>query len=737
MSARSCMHCATPVGGASDFCCTGCEAAAQLLQGMGLEDWYGRREGPGPRVERGPVPLSGVPVEVVDGLAEVRLRLDGLRCASCVSLAEAVLAACPAVSEAHVSFASGHTRIRYDADAVDLSQVLEPVQRLGYRPAPLTTPRRADRGFLLRFGVSAFAAANVMLATAALYIGWFEAMEPHHERLFRWVALALSTPVAIWCAAPFHRGAWEGLKRLQLHMHLPISIAVVGMYAHGVVTTFRGGETWLDSLVMLVSLLLFGRLLEARGRSTVAEAATALAAEIPPRARVLRDGEILDVDARAVVPGEVLELAAGERLVADGVVLGGEGQMDLSLVTGESTPRPVEAGHAVRAGALLRSGGVRVEARRVGEDTLLGSTSRALAEAMDERPGEGAHELATLFTGATLGAAAMAWIGWGSIEPAVAVLVAACPCALVLARPLCLAAGLGVSARAGLLVKNGDVLEALGSVDRVWLDKTGTLTHGAPRVLEADDEVLRLASGLERSSVHPVARALVAETRARRIPLAEAERVLEHPGRGVHGSVDGHSVHIEGLEDGEVGVWIDRRLHRIRLQDRLREESRVAIDALRSMGVAVGILSGDAEGPARRVAEQLGITDVVCSATPLHKLDRVAHPGVCFVGDGLNDVAALHAAPVGLAMAEGAAASVLAADGVLLHDGVLPLVAGIRAGRRATAASIRARRRALVYNVLAVTAALAGWLDPLVAAIAMPLSSALVVATAASVNRTP
>ena len=734
MNARPCRHCGTPVGGPSAYCCSGCEGAAALLAGLGLEDWYDRREGPGPRASLPEVDLRGIAVEREGDEAIARLRLDGLRCASCVELVEAVLERRPEVREVHVSFATGHARVAFDPGR-ELSEVLEPVQRLGYRPVPLGTRREADRGLLLRLGFACFAAANVMLMSAALYVGWVEPLDPASEALFRWLILALSAPVALWAAQPFHAGAWAGLRARRLHMDLPISLAVLGMFAHGLLTTVQGGETWLDSLVMLVALLLIGRVLEQRGRRAVAEAAMALAAEAPGRARVLRGERIEEVDADELELGEVLELAAGERLAADGVVCGGSGAVDLALVTGESAPVRTAPGLRLPAGAVLQSGSLRLRITRLGADTLLAASSAALAKALDEPLRDASPRTATLFTAGTLLASALAWWLWGDLEPAVAVLVAACPCAFVLARPLCLGAGLGAAARRGLLLRDGQVLERLAEVHTIWLDKTGTLTHGEPRVLAADDEVLRLATGLERSSLHPVARALVGEAIGRGLPLAEAERVLEEPGRGVHGLVEGHALRIEGLEDGDVGVFVDGRRHRIRLADRCRASSREAVEGLRRRGLRVGLLSGDAEEPSRRVADALGIVDVIHGARPLEKLDRVATGGVCFVGDGLNDAPALAAAEVGLAMSSGAAPSVLSADGVLVEAGVRPLLAGVDAARAATGALRRARRRAVVYNLLAVGAALSGLLDPLVAALAMPLSSALVLASAASVER--
>ena len=725
----ACRHCETPISGASPYCCTGCEAAAQLIEGMGLDRWYAQREKGAPRPDQPRVGgLDALVERDEDGTARVRLRMDGLRCASCVWLVERVLQADEGVVDAHVSFATGNASLTLAPD-VRLSQVLAPVQDLGYRPAPLGVEPARDDGLLLRLGVSAFGAVNVMLLSATLYIGWVEPIAVEYTQLFRWAALALAAPVAIWAAEPFHRAALAGLRRGVLHLDLPVSIAVLALLGHGAWATVQGHDTYLDSVVMLVALLLAGRVVERHGRRKVAEAAISLAAEAPGEARVARDGGLHLVPVEEVRVGDVLELASGERLAADGVVRGGQGAVDVALVTGESEPQPVVPGSELPAGAVLVRGGLRVEALRVGSETQLGRTARALAEAADTPIRDRTERLAGWFTAGTLGAAAIAALVHGSIEPVAAVLVAACPCALALAGPLSRAAGLGAAARRGLLLRDPHVLAELGEIERVWLDKTGTLTHGTPRLGAIDDDVLRLASGLERSSVHPIGRAIVAEALHRGLPLPLPERVLEQYGVGIHGVVDGHAVRIGTAPDGVV-IHVDGVAHPVRLQDTLRPETPPTLDGLRALGVTVGLLSGDRPEITQRVADDIGIDQAIGAASPLEKLHAVAEPGTLFVGDGLNDAAALAAAPVGIAMRAGAAPSLMAADGVLVRDGIRPLLAGLVAAQESQAAVRRSRRRAVAYNVLAVGAALAGLVDPLVAAVAMPLSSAMVLWTA-------
>ena len=719
------------------FCCPACELAWDIVCGAGLEHYYAVREAPAPR----PGPAGGgwrsLPVETdADGRATVCLQVDGLRCAACVWVIERVLLATPGVSVATVGYATGRARVAWDPKETDLDVICGRIAALGYRPRALGEAAAPDRDLLLRLGVAAFVAMNIMLSSAAVYAGWFGGMAAGHAALFRWTSLALATPVATWCAAPFFSRALAGLRVGVLPMDLPVAIGVTAMYAHGLWATPRGEDTYVDSLGMLVALLLAGRVLEQRGRRRTAEAALALASAAPRVVRRVEGGAV--VPAEAVKPGDLIEVGAGEEVGADGVVEWGGGQVRAALLTGESEPFRVGPGERVVAGSVLADGAVRVRVEAAGEDTLLARMAAQLARSV-ERPVAPTvtDRIAPYFTAMTLLLATVAF-ATGGVGTGVAVLVVACPCALALASPLAVAAGLGAAARRGLLVRSGDTLARLASARVVALDKTGTLTTGEPGVVRADDGVLRVAAGLARASAHPVARAIVAAAARRRIPIPAADEVREEVGVGLVGVVDGERWHLRAGAAGETVLTGEHGLvGRIRLADAPRADAAAAVIALRGLGLRVVLLSGDHADVGRRIGETVGIDEVVAPASPAEKAAWIAAQGggVVFVGDGLNDGPALLAADVGVAMGTGAASSVLAADAVVARDGLGPVVAGIRAGRAVQRAIRRNARRSVTYNVLAVTAALAGWVNPLVAAVLMPASSALVIAGAARVER--
>ncbi len=747
-----CPHCGTPVEGDEDaYCCHGCELAARLIHEAGLDRYYADREEFAPRPDQQAGGWDAIPVALApDGSASCRLQVDGLRCASCVWVTEHLLRATPGVIEATVSYATGRATLRWDPASVSIGDLAGRVAALGYQPRLLGEEAGVDHDLLLRLGVAAFAAANIMLMYAALYAGWWGTMEPRFVALFQWGSLILATPVALWCAQPFFAGAWVGLRHRVLHMDLPIALAVTVLYVHGVFATLRHENAYLDSLAMLTALLLTGRLLESRGRRRAAEAAVSLAATVPATAKKATGDGVAVVPAAELAPGDRIDVGSGEELAADGTVRDGVGHVRMALVTGEAEPVEVRPGSSVVAGSVLLDGAITVEVEAVGRDTVLQQMAEQLRAAADRgaRPGS-TDRIAPWFTAATLAIAAATFAFWlahagirGAVAHTVAVLVVACPCALALSRPLAAAAGLGASARRGLLFRSADALLDLVHVDLAALDKTGTVTQGAVMVMSADDAVLRVAAGLERYSTHPIARAIVDEASRRGIPLPRGAEVLEEPGVGIDGVVDGRRWRLRAGGPGEVRLLDDAGTETvIRLGDVVRPDSGRIVSRLADLGLDVALLTGDHRDVAERIAESTGIGTVLARLDPMAKAEWVRarqREGrhVLFAGDGVNDGPGLAAADVGVAMGRGAASSILVADGVISSGSLAPLPVGIIAARACRQAIRVNQVRSIGYNILAVSAAAAGWINPLVAAILMPLSSALVIWGASRVEAT-
>jgi Cu+-exporting ATPase len=462
---------------------------------------------------------------------------------------------------------------------------------------------------------------------------------------------------------------------------------------------------------------------------------------VPRTARRETAGGLETVPVEALRPGDRIDLGPGDEIGADGEVCEGSGQVRMALVTGEAAPVMVGPGDRVVAGAVLLDGALSVRVDAAGKNTLV-SRMAAELEAATDRPVEpsAADRIAPWFTAATLVIATATFSGWWllrGLTPAltatVAVLVVACPCALALAQPLAAAAGLGASARRGLLLRSTEALLRLEGVTLVVFDKTGTLTGGALRVAAAESETLRVAAGLERYSNHPIARAIVDEAITRGIPLPRASQVQEIPGIGLSGELDGERWRLTGGGPGEIRLLDERGEARtILLADRVRPDAARTVAALKSEGLRVALLTGDHPETATRIGEGAGVDEIVARQDPLAKAAwitarRAEGHRIVFAGDGINDGPALAAADVGIAMGQGASSSLLVADGVIATESLGPLLAGRRAARAARRAIAINLQRSLVYNILAVSAAVAGLVNPLVAAVLMPLSSGLVI----------
>lgn len=750
----ACPHCGTPVEGPpGTYCCHGCELAAEILANAGLSDWYTTRQQPAPRATRADaVNWSALPTTPHgDGTCSVALAIDGLQCASCVWVAEKLLERTPGVAQAQVSYATGRARLRFDPTAVELADITSRLATLGYRPRPTDAPRQADRDLLVRAGFAAFLAANVMGLAAALYAGWMDGMDARFANMFRWLSLLLAIPSATWAAWPFHLGALRSLRAGALHLDLPLSLAILAMLIHGGVATLAGQDAYFDSLTMLVALLLIGRALEARGRRHAAEAAATLSASIPRTARRVRGGTVERVPVDALRAEDLIEIVAGEELPADGVLRTGRAEVQMSLLTGESRPVTRGPGELLVAGALVLSGSGQLEVTEAGEGTVLGRMAAGLASADDTpRTPDPADALAPWFTGLTLVVAALTFglttLSLGTttgLERAVAVLVVACPCALALSGPLIGAAGVGAMARRGLLLRGVDALRRLGAVDVALLDKTGTVTQGRPRIVDAPSSTLRIAAALERSSRHPLADAILDAATEAHIPIPTSADVVERPGHGVEGVVDGRRYGLGAGGPGEVvlrdGGLSGPAIGTLRWSDTAREQARDDLASLQRHVREVRLLSGDASEVAQIIAAELDV-DATGDARPEDKVAMIEAAqargdAVLFVGDGLNDGPALGAANVGIAMGSGAASSVLVADGVLAGSRLMPLAQGVRIARITLQQMRSARVRSVAYNIVAVALAASGWINPLVAAILMPLSSAAVILSAHGVER--
>ena len=530
-------------------------------------------------------------------------------------------------------------------------------------------------------------------------------------------------------------------------MDVPIALAIAVMYGHALFAMRTGAEPYLDSLTMLIALLLAGQVAVSRGRVSAAAAAERVLAGAPDTAWRRQANDVVEVGASAILEGDTLVAGGGAILIADGEVSAGTAWVDRSHVTGESEPVRVTVGDAVRAGSRVVDGQLDLLVTAAPSRSTLAQVSSLVRHALSARTPatDLAQQIAPWFTVAVVGVAAAVgavWTAVAGVEVAlpivVSVLVVACPCALALATPAAVAAGIGAAARHGAFVRDGEALARLASVDVVAFDKTGTLTFGRPRITEASDEALQWAAPLEVGSSHPVARAILEALERRKLPLWRADRVDVELGAGVSGRVHDREVWVGRGADGGVDVRVDGAIvGTLHMTDAAREDAR---EVLRRLDRPATMLSGDDPAVVAEVATELGVPAAYGALLPEQKAAWIAEAQakgqrVLFAGDGLNDAAALSAADVSVAMGKSTSASLNFADVVLLTDSLSPLLAA-REAADATHAVLRQNvRAAIAYNVVAVSLAAAGLVGPLIAALLMPLSSAMVIGKALSIGR--
>lgn len=746
-----------------------------------------------------------------------------MSCAACASRIERVLATVPGVERASVNFATEKAAVEV-LDAVEDKALVEAIERVGYGARVRehgggAAARRSDAGVLehahgggpvsarardhdhddpslrRRVVLSAFLTAPVVvIAMSHGVIPWL------HGTGAVFVQLVLTATVLVAGGGTFFSQAWRALRHGRSDMNTLVALGTGTAFAASVVSivSHEGGPAhapvYFEAAAVIVTLILLGRLLEARAKGRAKEAIGRLLSLAPRTARVERNGAEVEVPIEAVVIGDLVRVRPGERVPVDGVIEEGRTTVDESMLTGESMPVEKQPGDRLYAATMNGSGSVRFRADRVGESTMLGQIVRLVEEAQSGKPAlaQLADRVAGVFTPIVLVIAAVAFAFWAiagaaetrwdlAVTACVSVLIIACPCALGLATPTAILVGTGRGAELGILIRSGEAIERAGSLSCIVLDKTGTITHGRPRLVALlpaagwdETELLRLTASAERGSEHPMARAIMEGAQARGIATVEPRSFDAIVGHGVRAVVGGRVVEIGRVDQparsaddagGHLGARsaqgaatdgsIAQRMAQgetiveirvdgsfagfVAIADPPRSEAGEAVRLLRDDGLRVVMLSGDARATAEAVAAQVGIDEVFAEVLPVDKAARIKALQaqglvVGMVGDGLNDAPALAQADVGIALATGTDVAIEAADITLVRGDLRAVPAAIRLSR----ATARTMRRnlfwAFVYNALAIPLAagvfqpFTGWmLSPMVASGAMALSSVSVV----------
>jgi Cu+-exporting ATPase len=708
----------------------------------------------------------------------VELELGGMTCAACATRIERTLNKLDGV-EASVNFATETAQVAIQPGAATAESLIEAVRRAGYEArlheAGTIVDHEADR----RAAFRQFLLAAVFTAPFTADMAWMFAGAAHHL-LPPWLQLVLATPVQFVSGARFYRGAWHALRGGAANMDVLVALGTTMAYAFSAAVVLGGLDqhVYFEAGAVVIALVILGKWLEARAKARTSEALRSLA-RLQPRMAWLETPEgVKEVPVDTIRLGDIFVVRPGDSVPVDGEVLEGGSSVDESMLTGESMPAGKAAGAKVFAATLNGEGLLRCRATGVGRETVLAGIIRLVALAQGSKaPVQAlADRVSAVFVPAVVAVAVatfVVWVAVGSFESAlvhaVAVLVIACPCALGLATPTALMVGIGRAAKAGILIRNAEALERAGAMTTLLLDKTGTLTEGKPAVTRivpeagvAESDVLRIASGLERGSEHPIARAVLARAEAAGIKAGLPGEFRAVSGKGVAGVIEGVPARLGTPEFvAEIGVPVDadvvarfraagetavvvaaggKLLGFILIADRVRPSAAEAAARLRALGVGLAMISGDHEATARAVAGQVGIESFKSGVLPADKAGEVrarrrAGEVVGMAGDGINDAPALAAADVSFTLAGGTGVAIDTADVTLMRNDLCALADAVDLSRRTVSKVRQNLFFAFVYNVLGIPLAALGMLSPVIAGAAMALSSVSVVSNSLLLGR--
>jgi len=766
------------------FCCKGCQGIYHLLRDEGLESFYDKlgEEKLSPPTQQfeqssnfdSPAFYTRYVTTDSEGFHEVSLIIEGIHCAACVWLNEKALQKMEGVVDAHINHTNNKARIIWDDEVVKLSAIIDMIRAIGYDAFPYdpeiqeARAEKERKDYYLRITVAVFSMMNIMTIAVAQYAGFFTGMEQNVKNILNAAEWILSTPVLFYSGWVFFRGAYYGVKTKTVNMDILVATGAMLTYLYSIyITLFEKGEAYFDSVTMIITFVLIGKFLEVLSKKSAADTLDLLSKHVPSEVTLLRDGEQINIAVNEVKVGDILLLKAGEKAGIDGEIIDGEGSFDESSLTGESEPIFKRVGDHVISGTTSIDGVVRYQATKDFEHSTLSNILTMLERSMARKPHieQVANRLSEYFSSVILLLAVATFIVWWlwphSFETAfmvgISVIVIACPCALALATPVATLVGLGQGAKRGILFKEAAQLETLAKIDTLVLDKTGTITEGRPQVEKAEwfDEAdereghRRKLLALLNASKHPVSRGvsehLMNGEEAGSLPVLD--EVQQISAKGMAARCDKQMLTggnralmleqgIDTQATGEHTLFYfavdDRLVARFELADRPKGDAADVIRDLQHSGIDVVMLTGDHEGVAKRIAEEVGIEHYHADLLPQQKADMIAQMQaeghkIVMAGDGVNDILALAQAEIGISMGNGSDIAIDVSDVVLMNDSLRSLEESFRIGHSTYRLVKQNLALSLVYNAVTIPLAMAGYIIPLIAAISMSLSSLLVV----------
>ncbi|MBI9103983.1 MAG: heavy metal translocating P-type ATPase [Spirochaetales bacterium] len=726
----------------------------------------------------------------------VQLNVQGMTCASCVAHVEKGIKKNNGIEMAAVNLATEKATVSFNPEETDIDKIIRSIVDAGYSAVlpdeKENNEQEKEKSRQVR-KLRNKTIISIMLSlplVSAMFVGIFkiEALMILHNPLLQ---LVLATPVQFWIGSRFYIGAWKSLKAGSPGMDVLVALGTSAAYFFSIFNGFFAealdvgtSGLYFEASAIIITLVLLGKYLEIKAKGKTSEAIKKLMGLQPKTAKVERAGMIVEIPISDVIPGDIIHIKPGDRIPVDGLVLSGNTAVDESMITGESMPVEKQAGDTLVSGTINSYGAVKFKAEHVGKDSVLSRIISIVEEAQGSKAPiqKLADKVAAVFVPTVLGISIVTFLGWwlgfgsltNAVVSAVAVLVIACPCALGLATPTAIMVGTGIGAQRGILIKNGEILQAAGKVSAIVLDKTGTITRGKPELQEIyplvntnDDSeksrLLALAASLEQNSEHPLALAVVTAAEEKGLLLKSVLNFSAIPGKGICADFEGES-YIIGTEmflkengiKTEAIVKIKTELENkgntvvilaskeeplalLAIADSIKEHSRAGIETLKQMGLDVYMITGDNRRTAEAIAARAGIENVLAEVLPKGKaaeVEKLKASGkvVAMVGDGINDAPALATADIGIAMGAGSDIAMESADITLMRGDLREIAAAIQLSIRTMAKIKQNLFWAFFYNSIGIPFAALGFLNPIIAGAAMAFSSVSVVSNSLSLK---
>jgi Cu+-exporting ATPase len=779
------------------FCCKGCQGVYHLLKSDGLDSFYDKL---GNKTIAPPINLENDDLSKFDsenflnnyvrktdeGFNQIDLIIEGIHCAACVWLNEKILHDTKGIIQADINFTTNKARIIWDEDELKLSDIILRIRSIGYNAYAYDSSiadiqaTKAKRDYFIRMMVAVVASMNIMMISVAKYTGFFTGMDNDVKHMIHFAEFLLSTPVLFYSGWVFFKGAYFGLKNRVLNMDFLVSSGATLTYIYSLFILFGAkGESYFDSVAMIITFVLVGKYLEVIGKKSAVDTLDKIKSSLPLEATIIKDGIKKVVALNSINIGDIVQLKAGEKVPVDGKITKGNASFDESSLTGESIPVYKNVGSELYSGTINNDSLIEYEVTKDFKNSTFSSIVTLLEDSLNSKPKiqNTANEISKGFTTAILSLSLLTFLVWyffgidlgfdyegtnhfeKSFIVGISVIVIACPCALALATPIASLIGISELAKKGLLFKEAKFIESIAKSDTVVFDKTGTLTKGElsvvkMRILDENIHKLNLLYSLLDSSSHPISvsvkKALL--KKYDNLELKNLDEVKTINAKGVtakYKNLDDKEFeliggNIELMRDNEIWYKFDstssvylfainkKVIATFELEDEIKENAQDLIDYLKEQNLNIVMLTGDNEAVAKKISEKLGIKEYYASQTPISKAQYIKDlkakgKTVVMVGDGLNDSVALGNADVAIAMGNSADVSLSISDIVLLNSSLKSLKESFVLSYRTYKFIKQNLLISLLYNVVTIPFAMAGFVMPLVAALSMSLSSLIVV----------